>query len=354
MTSTPTPFRIAINGFGRIGRNILRAYIEQLNSTTPPAFTIAHINDPTPMETLVHLLKYDSVHSRLATEIRHTQHSITLITADAKSHTISVTHEKTPGNLPWKALDINLVMECSGHFTDGKDDTPNSAQGHLHAGAQYVLISAPATNVDAMVVYGVNHRILTQDHRIISNASCTTNCLAPVAQTLHDAFGIHTGYMTTIHAYTADQRLVDSPHKDLYRARAAALSLIPTTTGAAKAVGQVLPELAGKLDGTAIRVPTPNVSMVDLCFTSQKPMTVALINETLQAASNSLKGVLAYNTEPLVSIDFNGNPHSSIFDATQTQVMGEHFGRVVAWYDNEWGFSCRMLDVAGHIRSLRV
>lgn len=342
-------FRIAINGFGRIGRSILRAYLSQ----APQKYAIVHINDPAPLETLVHLLKYDSVHGTLNAHITHHDHTITCTLPQGESHRISVSSERSPAQLPWRSLGIDVVMECSGRFTDGADHGPDSLQGHLSAGAHHVLVSSPAKNVDAMVVYGVNHQSLTHDHRIISNASCTTNCLAPIAQVLHHIFRIQTGYMTTVHAYTADQCLVDGPHKDLYRARAAALSMIPTTTGAARAVGQVLPDLQGKLDGTAIRVPTANVSMIDLSFTSEKPMTVASINDAMRTASlGELKGIVAYNTEPLVSIDFRGHMHSAIFDATQTQVMGDHFGRILAWYDNEWGFSHRMLDVAAHMQSV--
>lgn len=356
MTTTSLPLRVAINGFGRIGRCILRAYLARMDAGLGGhalPFTIAHINDPSPLSTLAHLLKYDSVHGTLNASVSVGENRLHITSAKGHVLDIGVSQETIPANAPWAEHGIDVVLECSGRFTDGSDTRPQSVQGHLQAGAKHVVISAPATHVDAMVVYGVNHTVLTADHRMISNASCTTNCLAPVAKILNDTFGLETGYMTTIHAYTADQNLVDSPHKDLYRARAAALSMIPTTTGAARAVGQVLPELQGRLDGTAIRVPTANVSMIDLCFTSRKVLSKdALNNAMAHAAAHDLKGVLAYNDAPLVSIDFKGNPHSAIFDAAQTQVMGQHFGRILAWYDNEWGFSNRMLDVTAHLQAV--
>ncbi|CAO4838456.1 MAG: Glyceraldehyde-3-phosphate dehydrogenase [Holosporales bacterium] len=325
--------RVAINGFGRIGRMVLRALVERQEK----GIQIVAINDLCSIEENVHLLKYDSVHGRFFPHITVEENTI-----HVDGQTIQMLCEKNPTLLPWKNLDVDIVFECSGRFTKKSD-----AQAHIDAGAKHVLISAPGTEVDLTVVYGVNHTQLTKDHKIISNASCTTNCLAPVADVLQKCVGIDVGYMTTIHAYTGDQRLVDTAHKDLRRARAACESIIPSSTGAAKAVGLVLPELKGKLDGTAMRVPTSNVSVVDFKFTTLKPTSVDAINLAMQeAARGYLNGVLDVVSAPLVSKDFNHDPHSSIFDLTQTQVIDGRFCRVLSWYDNEWGFSNRMLDVA--------
>lgn len=286
------------------------------------------------------MLKYDSVHGRFSADVKTTADSM-----DVGSGQIKVLAEPNPENLPWSALQIDVVMECSGRFTDKE-----SAAKHLAAGAKRVLISAPATGVDLTVVFGVNHSQISSNHLIISNGSCTTNCLAPVADILDNDIGIEAGYMTTIHSYTGDQRLVDTLHKDLHRARAAALSMIPTSTGAAKALGLVLPSLQGKLDGCAIRVPSPNVSLIDFTFTAKKETTPGEINQLMiEAANGRLKGVLAVNSEPLVSVDFNHHPASSIFDIGQTQVVGRKFCRVLSWYDNEWGFANRMSDVCAVI-----
>ena len=326
--------RVAINGFGRIGRLVLRSALESKRKDVE----FVAINDLGSAEANAHLLKYDSVHGTFPGEIGVKGDAITV-----GNGAIKVTAERDPAKLPWKALGVDLVMECTGIFT--KRD---QAAKHLDAGAKRVLISAPAEGADLTVVYGVNHQQLNNNHGIVSNASCTTNCLAPVAKVLHDAIGIERGYMTTIHAYTGDQSTVDTLHKDLRRARAAALSMIPTSTGAAKAVGLVLPELKGKLDGTSIRVPVPNVSVIDLTFDAKRATTAEEVNEAMQkaAASGPLKGILAINKAPLVSSDFNHNPASATFDVTQTQVIDSRFVRVLAWYDNEWGFSNRMSDTA--------
>ncbi len=328
--------RVALNGFGRIGRMVFRAMVEAKRSD----IEFVAINDLGPADANAHLLKWDSVHGPLKADISVAGDVMTVNGKDVK-----VFKERDPAKLPWKDLGIDIVAECTGIFTD-KD----KAQVHLGAGAKRVLVSAPSGGADLTVVYGVNHDKLTKDHLVVSNASCTTNCLAPVAYVLQKLWGIEQGYMTTIHAYTGDQSTVDTLHKDLRRARAAALSIIPTSTGAAKAVGEVLPELKGKLDGTSLRVPTPNVSVVDLKCVLSKPATEAEINQAMTDAAagktfgGSLKGVLEVNTAPLVSIDFNHNPASSTFDATQTKVMPNNFVRVLSWYDNEWGFSNRMLD----------
>lgn len=325
--------KIAINGFGRIGRLILRAAAEQHKDD----IKIVAINDLGAVDTNAHLFQYDSIHGTYPQAVKTTADSM-----DIGFGPIQVFAEPNPAKLPWKDLDVDIVFECSGRFTKREQ-----AAQHLEAGAKRVIISAPADGVDCTVVYGVNHQDLKSEHHVISNASCTTNCLAPVAYVLHKAFGIEHGYMTTIHAYTGDQRLVDTYHSDLRRARASALSMIPTSTGAAKAVGLVLPELKGKLDGTAIRVPTPNVSLVDFKFMAKRDASIEEINQAItEAASGALKGVLATVSAPLVSIDFNHNPHSSVFDVTQTQVIDKRFCRILSWYDNEWGFSNRMLDTA--------
>ncbi len=325
--------RVAINGFGRIGRNVLRAVAEARRTD----IEVVAINDITSVETNAHLLKYDSVHGRYPGEVR-----IEGDTMDIGSGPIRVCAERDPANLPWSELGIDVALECTGLFTDRA-----KAAAHLEAGAKKVLISAPSKDADVTVVYGVNHGALNGAHKVVSNASCTTNCLAPVAKVINDLCGLSQGFMTTVHAYTNDQCILDAPHKDLHRARAAGVSMIPTTTGAARAVGLVLPELQGKLDGTAIRVPTPNVSMIDLKFIPTRETTVDEVNAAMKRASEQeLAGVLGVNDEPLVSIDFNHNPYSSTFDMTQTQMVDGRLVRVLSWYDNEWGFSCRMADVA--------
>jgi len=325
--------RIAISGFGRIGRNILRAIVEAKRKDVE----IVAINDLFSAKDNAHLLRYDSVHGRFPGEVTVAGDSI-----NVGNGPIKVLAERDPNKLPWKSLNIDVVMECTGIFTDR-----DKAAAHLEAGAKRVLVSAPAKGADLTVVYGVNHDKLTRDHKVVSNASCTTNCLAPVAKVLNDLVGIKSGFMTTIHAYTNDQNVLDQAHKDIRRARAAALNMIPTSTGAAAAVGLVLPELKGKLDGTAIRVPTPNVSVVDLTFIPSRETAIDEINTAMEhAAKQELKGILAVSNEPLVSIDFNHNPHSSTFDLTQTQIVDGKLVRVLAWYDNEWGFSNRMADTA--------
>ena len=324
--------KIAINGFGRIGRLVLRSIIEHKSTD----LKVLAINDLSPVETLAHLLFHDSIHGPMDADVKVVGTDLVI-----NGHTIKVCAEPDPRLLPWKSLGIDVAMECSGHFT-----ARDKAAMHLQAGARKVLVSAPTQNADLTVVYGVNHDQITSDHQVVSNASCTTNALAPMAHAL-SPIGVDHGYMTTIHAYTGDQTLVDGIHKDMRRARAAALSIIPTSTGAAKAVGLVLPELEGKLDGTAIRVPTANVSMIDFSFVAKRATTTDEINEIMaQAAKGPLKGVMAINELPLVSCDFNHNPHSCVFDKTQTQVINKTFCRVLAWYDNEWGFSSRMSDVA--------
>jgi len=325
--------KVAINGFGRIGRMVLRALVESGRKD----IHIIAINDLGSIHDNAHMFKYDSVHGRFSGKVSTSDDSI-----DVGAGPIKVFAEPNPEKLPWNSLNIDIVMECSGHFTDKQ-----SAVKHIAAGAKRVLISAPATGADFTVVYGVNHHNISKDHQVISNGSCTTNCLAPVADVLHGGIGIEAGYMTTIHSYTGDQRLVDTLHKDLHRARAAAMSMIPTSTGAAKALGLVLPDLQGKLDGCAIRVPSPNVSLIDFTFTAKRETTLEEINKLMiEAAKGRLKGVLDVNSEPLVSVDFNHHPASSIFDTTQTQVVGGKFCRILSWYDNEWGFANRMSDVA--------
>ena len=334
--------RLAINGFGRIGRLVLRAIIESDRKDVE----VVGINDLGPVETNAHLLRYDTVHGPLNREVKTKDGAI-----DVGRGPIRVTAERDPTKLPWKELNVDVALECTGIFTK-RDD----AAKHLQAGAKRVLISAPATGADLTVVFGVNHDKLQKSHTIVSNASCTTNCLVPVAAVMHKAMGIEHGYMTTIHSYTGDQPVLDTLHKDLYRARAAALSMIPTTTGAAKAVGEVLPELKGKLDGSSIRVPTPNVSMIDFKFVPKRATTVDEVNKAaIDAATGSnspLKGILAINDQPLVSSDFNHNPASSTFDLKQTQVIEGKLVRVLSWYDNEWGFSNRMVDTAAALAKL--
>ena len=325
--------KVAINGFGRIGRNILRSIIENKNDN----IKVVGINDLGPIETNAHLLKYDSVHGILNRDV-----IINGSDLDVGTGPIKVTSERNPENLPWKELDVDVVLECTGIFT-----SKEKAQQHITAGAKKVLISAPASGVDLTVVYGVNHKKISSEHQILSNASCTTNCLAPLAYVLNKSIGIENGFMTTIHSYTGDQPTLDTMHSDLYRARAAAANMIPTSTGAAKAVGLVLPELDGKLDGVAIRVPTQNVSVVDFKFNSKKETTIEEINEAIKIASeNELKNILSFNDKKLVSSDFNHNPSSSIFHSDQTKVMNKKFVRILSWYDNEWGFSNRMCDTA--------
>ena len=325
--------KVAINGFGRIGRNILRAIVESGRKD----IEVVAVNDLGPVETNAHLLRFDSVHGRFPSEVTVEGDSIVV-----DGHKIRVTAIKNPAELPHRELGVDIALECTGIFT-AKD----KAKAHLDAGAKRVLVSAPAEGADLTVVYGVNHDRLTKNHTVVSNASCTTNCLAPVAKVLHDAVGIEKGFMTTIHSYTNDQPSLDQMHKDLYRARAAALSMIPTSTGAAKAVGLVLPELNGKLDGVSIRVPTPNVSVIDFKFVANKATSKDEINAAVKrAAEQQLKGILTYTNEPNVSIDFNHDPHSATFHMDQTKVMDGTLVRVMAWYDNEWGFSNRMADTA--------
>jgi glyceraldehyde 3-phosphate dehydrogenase len=325
--------RVAINGFGRIGRNILRAIVESGRKD----IEVVAVNDLGPVETNAHLLRYDSVHGRFPGKVTVNGSSI-----DVGSGPIKVTAERDPAKLPHEEMGVDIALECTGIFT-----SKEKASAHLTAGAKRVLISAPGENSDLTVVYGVNHEKLKKEHVVVSNASCTTNCLAPVAHVLHDAIGIERGFMTTIHSYTGDQPTLDTLHKDLYRARAAALNLIPTSTGAAKAVGLVLPDLNGKLDGVSIRVPTPNVSVVDFKFVSKKTTSKEEINEAIKnAAGQRLKGILGYTDEPLVSSDINHDPHSALFHMDQTKVIDGTLCRVMAWYDNEWGFSNRMNDTA--------
>ena len=324
--------KIAINGFGRIGRNILRAFSENPRND----LEVIAINDLGPVQTNAHLLKYDSVHGRFGTEIEITDNSI-----DIGHGPIAVTAIRNPAELPWK--DVDIVLECTGFFTERA-----TAAQHLENGAARVIVSAPCKDADKTIVYGVNHGALSDQDIVISNASCTTNCLAPVAQVLNDSIGLKRGFMTTIHSYTGDQPTLDTMHKDLYRARSAALNMIPTTTGAARAVGLVMPDLLGKLDGVSIRVPTPNVSCVDLTFEASRDTTLNEINAAFEAAAaeGTLKGVLGTTNEPLVSMDFNHDSRSSIVALDQTKVMEGTMCRILSWYDNEWGFSNRMLDTA--------
>ncbi len=327
--------RVAINGYGRIGRSILRAIFEYGRQNE---FTVVAINDLSGIQTTAHLTRYDSTHGRFKSQVL----------VDGKylvvdGHPIEITADRNPALLPWEALDVDLVFECTGRFTQRE-----AAMQHIVAGAKKVLISAPGTDVDATIVYGVNHHTLKSEDLVVSNASCTTNCLAPVVKPLHDAIGIESGLLNTIHAFTKDQVLLDGSHADLHRARAATLSIIPTKTGAAKAVGLVLPELAGKLDGFAMRVPTANVSVVDFTFVPKRPTTVEEVNAVMVKAQSH---VLHVNHEPLVSCDFNHYPASAVFDTTQTKVLGS-LVKVVAWYDNEWGFANRMLDTASYMMKI--
>ena len=325
--------KVAINGFGRIGRLVLRAIIESGRKD----IEVVGINDLGPVETNAHLFRHDTVHGKFPGLVRTKGDQM-----NVGQGWMKVSAERDPSKLPWRQLGVEIALECTGLFTDKA-----KAGAHLAAGAKRVLISAPGTDSDLTVVYGVNHQKLKKSHKIVSNASCTTNCLTPVAFVLNKAVGIEHGYMTTIHSYTGDQPTLDTMHKDLYRARAAALNMIPTTTGAAKAVGLVMPELEGKLHGTSIRVPTPNVSLVDFKFVAKKPTTKEKVNAAIiKAANGPLKGILATNDEPLVSTDFNHNPASSTFDLSQTTVIDGTFVRVLSWYDNEWGFSNRMGDTA--------
>jgi glyceraldehyde 3-phosphate dehydrogenase len=331
--------KVAINGFGRIGRNILRAIVESGRTD----IEVVGINDLGPVETNAHLIRYDSVHGRFPGKV-----TVAGDTIDVGRGPIRVTAIKDPKELPWTALGVDVAMECTGIFT-----ARDKAAWHLDAGAKRVLISAPADGVDYTVVYGVNHAGLTADHKVISNGSCTTNCLAPLVKVMNDGIGIVHGDMTTIHAYTGDQPTLDTMHKDLYRGRAAALSIIPTTSGVTKAIALVLPEMAGKLDGSAFRVPVPNVSTVDLKFIASRDTTAEEVNAVARAAANGpLKGVFDYNTDAMVSTDFNHDPSSSSFAAPLTRVVGKRLVRVVSWYDNEWGFSNRMADTAVAIGKL--
>ena len=331
------PTAVGLNGFGRIGRGVLRALVE--NKVTD--LEVVAINDLSTPETLAHLLRFDSVHGRFAGDIEVAENGLVV-----NGQKIRVTAERDPAKLPWS--DVDVAMECTGFFT-----ARDKAAGHLENGSKRVLVSAPGAEADRTVVFGVNDKDLTADDVIVSNASCTTNCLAPVAAVLDEAVGIKTGYMTTIHAYTGDQPSHDAPHKDLYRGRAAAVSMVPTSTGAAKAISLVLPRLEGRLEGSAVRVPTPNVSLVDLCFMPEKATSVEEINAAVKAAAEGpLAGVLSYETAPTVSIDYNHDPHSSCFAAPQTKVTQDGMVRVVSWYDNEWGFANRMVDTARAMAAL--
>ena len=325
--------RVAINGFGRIGRNILRAIVESARDD----IIVVGINDLGPVDTNAHLLRYDSVHGKFPVDVKVSDNDL-----DVGQGPIKVTSIRDPKELPWKELDVDIAMECTGIFT-----TREKALMHLDAGAKRVLVSAPASGVDLTVVYGVNHQKISKDHLVISNASCTTNCLAPIVMSLNNGIGISQGFMTTIHSYTGDQPTLDTMHSDLYRSRAAAGNMIPTSTGAAKAVGLVLPELNGKLDGVSVRVPTQNVSVVDFKFNATRSTSVDEINNIIKESANGeLKNILGFTDEPLVSSDFNHDSRSSIFHMDQTKVMDNMFVRVLSWYDNEWGFSNRMLDTA--------
>jgi glyceraldehyde 3-phosphate dehydrogenase len=325
--------RVAINGFGRIGRLVLRAIHESKRKD----IEVVAINDLGSVETNAHLLRYDSVHGQFPGKVRTTKSSMNI-----GRGTMKVLAERNPADLPWADLGVDIALECTGIFGNKE-----AASAHLTAGANRVLVAQPCSGADFTVVYGVNHAKLRKSHKVVSNASCTTNCLAPVAKVLNDAIGIEQGFMTTVHAYTGDQRLQDTLHGDLRRARAASLSMIPTSTGAARAIGLVLPELAGRLDGSAIRVPTPNVSLVDLTFTAKRKTTIEQVNNAItKAANGKLKGILATAADPIVSVDLNHSSASSVFDLAETQVVGGKLVRILSWYDNEWGFSNRMGDTA--------
>ena len=330
--------KVGINGFGRIGRLVYRAILDRKE------FEVVQINDITTADVLAHLLKYDSVHGKFKGEVSHSENAIIV---NGKS--IKVSAERDPANLPWKEIGVEAVVESTGVFRKKAD-----IGKHIQAGAKKVALTVPAKDeIDATIVLGVNDEMLKDEHQIVSNASCTTNCLAPVAKVLHDKFGIVRGFMTTVHAYTNDQKILDLPHKDLRRARAAAVSIIPTTTGAAKAVGMVIPELKGKLDGFALRVPVSDGSVIDLVAEIKESVTVEHVNAAMkQAAEGKLKGILEYTEEPLVSCDIVGNPHSSIFDALSTMVMDGNMVKVVSWYDNEWGYSCRVVDLLARMFNL--
>ena len=331
--------RVAINGFGRIGRNILRAIVESARDD----IIVVGINDLGPVETNAHLLRYDSVHGKFPADVKVSGNDL-----DVGQGPIKVTSIRDPKDLPWKELDVDIAKECTGIFASRE-----KASMHLDAGAKRVLVSAPASGVDLTVVYGVNHQKISKDHLVISNASCTTNCLAPVAMALNNGVGINQGFMTTIHSYTGDQPTLDTMHSDLYRSRAAAGNMIPTSTGAAKAVGLVLPELNGKLDGVSVRVPTQNVSVVDFKFNASRSTSVEEINNIIRESANGeLNNILGFTDEPLVSSDFNHDSRSSIFHMDQTKVMDNTFVRVLSWYDNEWGFSNRMCDIAEYLHKI--
>ena len=334
-----TKIKVAINGFGRIGRNILRAIVESARDD----IIVVGINDLGPVETNAHLLRYDSVHGKFPADVKVSGNDL-----DVGQGSIKVTSIRDPKDLPWKELDVDIAMECTGIFASREN-----ASMHLDAGAKRVLVSAPASGVDLTVVYGVNHQKISKDHLVISNASCTTNCLAPVAMALNNGVGINQGFMTTIHSYTGDQPTLDTMHSDLYRSRAAAGNMIPTSTGAAKAVGLVLPELNGKLDGVSVRVPTQNVSVVDFKFNASRSTSIDEINNIIKESANGeLNNILGFTDEPLVSSDFNHDSRSSIFHMDQTKVMDNTFVRVLSWYDNEWGFSNRMCDIAEHLHKI--
>lgn len=327
---------VGLNGLGRIGRSVMRALEEQGYTD----INVVAVNDLSPIDSLVHLLKYDSVHGRFSKDVKAQGDNIHF-----GDQSFKVYSERNPADIPWGEHNVDIVLECTGLFL-----TQEKVQGHLDAGAKKVILSAPAKDDTKTVVFGVNHETISEDDTVVSNGSCTTNCLAPLAQTLNDAFGIESGFMTTVHSYTNDQNIVDAGHSDMRRARAAAMSMIPTSTGAAKALGKVLPELNGKLDGCAIRVPTPNVSLVDLTFNAGQDVTVQQVIDACEKAANgALKGVMGTTSEPLVSIDYTHNPHSSVIDTTSVYVTGNRLVRIASWYDNEWGFSCRMLDVARYL-----
>ena len=335
--------KVAINGFGRIGRLVYRAFLERLNEFSNQ-YEISYINDLADIDSNIHLLKYDSIHGSLKNEINKISNEQFSI----GENTVTVTSEKNPIDLKWKDKKVDIILECTGVFT-----SKEKAISHIESGASKVIVSAPCSGADITVVQGVNNKIINTDHQIISNASCTTNCLAPVAFVIDKEFGIENGYMTTIHSFTGDQNTVDTFHKDLRRARAASTNIIPTSTGAAKAVGLVLPHLNGKLDGTAIRVPTPNVSLVDFKFNTKKNITIENLNNKFQEYANgSLKGILGVDTDPKVSSDYNHDARSSILDLSETTTVSDNFGRVLTWYDNEWGFSNRMLETTAQVCNL--